>query len=391
MDRSNFISAEMGRFVPFRGIHPITKEEYDTFSFIPAPLPPEITLSIKTVNLIAEASHQLGILQASLKGLPDSSVLLRPALLREAQSTSALEGTYAPIQEVFEGELISEKKQSSQVSEVLNYARAARIAFELINEKPININMLSNLQGMIVEGTEGAKNNQGEIRTIPVIIGDRSQKVSNARFIPCLPGDDLKTGYGEWEKWIHSSNNVPKIAKIALAHYQFETLHPYTDGNGRLGRLIISLQLVMLELLPIPILNLSKWFHQDGARYKDELLALSQLGDFNRWISYFCTGVAEQCKLEIRIIDSLTDFQAKTINKLQEAKERGVVLQLAGDLIRNPVFTASSTAKLFNVTYPPASAAIKKLIALGVIKEQKGDRINSKWYYCPEFFEIISS
>lgn len=390
MNVDEFTPEKMGHFVPFKGIHPFTDEKYDEWSFIPNPLPNEITLSTETHNLIAEASHRLGELEASLKRLPDPQILVRPAFFREAHSTSAMEGTYAPILEVFEGDLMAEGSRSSEIREILNYVKAAEAALEMIAEKPINLNMLSNLQGIIVEGTEGSRSNQGEIRTTPVIIGDRSRKVADARFIPCPPGDELIAGYSEWEKWIHSENNIPKIAKVALAHYQFETLHPYADGNGRVGRLVISLQLVGEKLLALPLLNLSEWFYKDEMKYKDELLELSKRGDFERWISYFTGGVTEQCNRETKIIDDLIDFQANLINELQLKKERGIVLQLARDLIRNPVFTVPSTAKLYGVTYPPALAAVKKLLALGVIKELSRENVNKKRYFCPEFFQIVS-
>ena len=217
----------------------------------------------------------------------------------EAKSTSALEGTYAPLQDILEGDFVKETKISAAVKEIRNYIRASYRGLELIKTKPICISILSELQGITVEGTIGARINQGETRTGQVIIGDDSKPVEMSRFIPPPPTEMLR-GYNEWEKWINEIDDLSPIIIMALGHYQFETLHPYADGNGRIGRLVISLQFVEKGLVNPPVLNLSEWFNNDKEMYKNELLLLSQKGDFDRWVSFFAEAIIGQVAEEIQ-------------------------------------------------------------------------------------------
>ncbi len=387
MDISLFTSPEMGTLVPISGHNRRRNEDYEHFAFLPTDLPLTIQLTNRTHSLVSVASMAVGRLQEYVKRLPKPEILLRPSLAREAKSTSALEGTYAPLQEILEGDFVEDSQISGAVKEIRNYIRAAYRGLELIKTKPICITVLSELQGIMVDGTIGAQVNQGEVRTNPVIIGDDSKPVEMARFIP-PPLPQLTHGYYQWEKWINAESDLSPIIKMALGHYQFETLHPYADGNGRIGRLVISLQFVEIGLLNPPVLNLSEWFNKDKEKYKDELLELSQKGDFDRWVSFFAEAIIGQVELEIRRIQELHEFREKLIQKLTATKERGVVLQLADGLIANPVLTPKQVAIAYGVTTPPAISAIKKLVDLGVLREITGKRYN-RMYVCLEVMKIL--
>jgi len=282
MDVAKFTASEMGEVSRFKGVHPRSGIEYDHFAFKAANLRSSYDLAPSTYKVTAEAAGQLGALGQSLKALPNPKILIRPSIIREAQSTSALEGTYAPLLDIFQGEIDDGTNVSTDIKEILNYVRAAESGLESILIKPISIPMLSSLQSLIVDGTPGGRIDQGKVRSVPVIIGTPDQPIESSRFIPMPPGTELEAAYGEWEKWIHADVELPLVAQIALAHYQFETLHPYADGNGRIGRLIISLQLVASGTLSVPVLNLSEWFNLDKSLYKDQLLELSQSGDLNK-------------------------------------------------------------------------------------------------------------
>jgi Fic family protein len=388
VDISKFIAPEMGRLEPIVGVNYRRNEEYNHFAFVPAPLPYEVKLENRTHTIVAKASMEVGRLQECVKRLPVPGVLLRPSIAREAKSTSALEGTYAPLQEILEGDYLEESQLSNSVKEIRNYMKTADRGLELIKSKPIYITLLSELQGMLVDGTLGAYANQGEVRTGLVIIGDETRPVNEARFIPPPAGEILLTGYYEWEKWINAVNDISPIIKMALGHYQFETLHPYSDGNGRLGRLIISLQFVEHGFLNPPVLNLSDWLNREKEKYKDELLVLSYEGDFDRWIGYFADSIIGQAQREITRIEELLGFRNKLVETLNTSKERGVVLKLADYLIGNPVLSVKRIAEEYRVTYPPASSAVNKLVKLGVLREITGRKYR-RIYVCMEVIRIL--
>lgn len=388
MDISKFTDPKMGRLAPINGINVRRNEAYNHFAFVPAALPYEIQLENKTHTLVAKASMEVGRLQECVKRLPNPGILLRPSLAREAKSTSALEGTYAPLQEILEGDYLDESQISNTVKEIRNYMKAAERGLELIKSKPVCITVLSELQGILVDGTLGAHANQGEVRTGPVIIGDENQPVNEARFIPPPAGEILMTGYHEWEAWINAVNDISPIIKMALGHYQFETLHPYNDRNGRVGRLIVSLQFVEQGLLNPPVLNLSEWLNRDKEKYKDELLALSREGNFDRWINYFAEAIIGQAEREINRIQDLLKFRNSLSATLNASKERGLVLKLPDELIANPVLTVSRIASAYQVTYPPASSAVAKLVKLGVLREVTGKKYN-KIYVCFDLLRML--
>lgn len=387
MDISQFTSPEMGALIQIDGHNTMRNENYNCYAFVPNDLPYTIQLSNRTHTLVSSASVAIGQLQQCVKRLPKPEILLRPSLAREAKSTSALEGTYAPLQEILEGDFVEEMNVSAAVKEIRNYIRAAYRGLEVIRTKPICISMLSELQGITVDGTIGARINQGEVRAGQVIIGDVTKPVEMARFIP-PPATQMMSGYNQWEKWINEIDDLSPIITMALGHYQFETLHPYADGNGRIGRLVISLQFVETGLLNPPVLNLSEWFNNDKEKYKDELLRLSQKGDFDRWISFFAEAIIGQAAREMQRIEELVAFQKELLQKLKNAKERGVVVQLAEGLIAGPVLTAKNVSKMYGVTPPPAISAIQKLMRLGVLREVTGARYN-RLYACLEVINIL--
>ena len=388
MDISKFTNPKMGRLAPISGINVRRNEAYNHFAFVPTALPYEIQLENRTHTLVAKASMEVGRLQECVRRLPNPEILLHPSLAREAKSTSALEGTYAPLQEILEGDYLEASQISNSVKEIRNYMKAAERGLELIKSKPVCITVLSELQGILVDGTLGAHANQGEVRTGPVIIGDENRPVNEARFIPPPAGEILMMGYHEWEAWINAVNDISPIIKMALGHYQFETLHPYTDGNGRVGRLIVSLQFVEQGLLNPPVLNLSDWLNRDKEKYKDELLALSREGNFDRWISYFAEAIIGQAEREINRIQELLDFRNGLAATLNASKARGLVLKLPDELIANPVLTVNRIANAFHVTYPPASSAVAKLVKLGVLKEVTGKKYN-KIYVCFDLLRML--
>lgn len=390
MDTKAFSRSPMGRLVPISGRDNYLGRDYSHFAFVPNPLPKSVPLSERTYNRVTQASLEIGRLDFAVQRLPNPSLLVRPALRREAQSTSALEGTYAPLDEVLEGEFLEEAQQSAELREILNYVRAAELGYQLIEKMPIHFNMVARLQKILVRGTRGDGYDAGKIRSGHVYIGERSRGIEESRFVPPPPGDELRDGISEWEKWINAENDVPLLVKAALGHYQFETLHPFSDGNGRMGRLIASLQLVEAGALNYPVLNLSPWLKEHEQQYKDEMLRVSITGDFNPWVQFFCDAVIAQAQNGVKKIEDVLAVRAQWMEQLQKARVRGVAVNIVDSLIGYPYITVSQAAELHNVTYPPANNAIRKLVDMGILQETTGGNYG-RVFVAPQLRAIFTS
>lgn len=388
MDISAFQASPVGHLQRIQGHDAYLDRPYDHFAFVAEPLPPEVPLAPLTIKLMAEAERSVGRLDAAVNRLPNPSLLVRPALRREAVSTSALEGTYAPFREVLEADYVDERKRSAEVREVLNYVEAAELGLELIQKKPICLNLIAELQAVIVRGTRSDGFDAGRLRSGQVYIGEQKLGIERSRFVPTPEGDVLRDGMSEWEKWINSDDHTPLLVKAALGHYQFETLHPFNDGNGRLGRLIVTLQLVADGAMQYPVLNLSPWFEPRKDSYKDALLAVSQTGNYDPWLQFFFGAVIAQAEDAVTRIDDLLAVRAEFLDRLRTDKAKGVVLEIVEDLIGYPVITPSQAAALHNVTYPPAAKAVERLERLGILREVTGGTYG-RVYACERVMRIV--
>lgn len=392
MQVDEFLNSPVGRLVPVSGHDAYLNRDYRHHAFVPAPLPDDVRLSMGTHKLAHKASMSVGRLDFAVKRLPDPGLLVRPALRREAQSTSALEGTYATLEEVLGADYVEEANRRAEVREVLNYVRAADQALQLIKVKPICLNVIAPLQATLVEGTRGDSWDKGRLRESNVYIGERSKGIEASRFVPPPHGDLLVEGMSDWEKWLHADDDYPLLVKIALAHYQFETLHPFSDGNGRLGRLIVTLQLVTDGALTYPVLNLSPWLEERKDEYKDLLLGVSKTGNFDPWIRFFCDAVHHQAEDGVRRIEELLAFQTDLRQRLIDAKVRhGVVNAVAESLLGYPIITIPQVAELHKVTYPPAKNAISILVELGALRELPGTfAYGAKGFICDPVMQVLN-
>lgn len=388
MRPEDFAGSTAGHVVPIRVYDGRRNVEHVGHAFMPAPLPDDVRLSSRTYKTITEAERSLGRLDAATTKLPNPQLLVRPTLYKEAVSTSALEGTYAPLLDVLEADFIEERRQSVEVREVRNYARAATAGVELIRTEPIRFNLIRRLQQILVAGTRGDSFDSGKLRSTHVFIGEHRNGLGAARFVPPPPGGDLERGVDDWDKWINRIDDIPLLVRVALAHYQFETLHPFSDGNGRIGRLVVVLQLIDQGALRYPVLNLSPYLEPNKDEYKDLLLSVSQHGDYDAWVQFFAQGVLEQSERACRRIDELMEFREVMVEALRVDGAKGVVLQMVDDLIGYPVITPSQAASMHNVTYPPANSAIQRLTRLGFLKEMTG-RSYGRVFACQQVMAIV--
>lgn len=370
MDVEALSKSPVGKLVPISGTD-AKWGPFSYFAFVPDPLPSSVPLKEATVRAVIDAGLALGRLDMAAERVPNPGLLVRPALRKEAQSTSALEGTYAPITEVLEGEIVGPEGVSAETREVLNYVFAAETGVQRLSERPISLNMLADLQGVLVKGTRGETYDAGRLRERQVLIGPKNEPIERARFVPTPEGEPLKVGFSNWERWIHDEGDTHVLVKVTLGHYQFETLHPFADGNGRLGRLIMTLQLIEAGVLKYPLLNIAEWLEPRKEEYVARLLATSIDGNFNSWVAFLCEGIKEQADAAVDRIDRLVAVRDTVLGTVLAAGSRrgGATYRIADELIGYPIIDVPSAAARQDVTYQSANEAIARLVALGVLRE----------------------
>jgi len=390
VDVAAFSKTPVGRLVRITGTDVRFGDDYDHFAFVPNPLPDLLDLNQETYKLVVEASAAIARLDQAAFRLPNPTLLVRPAIRREAVSTSALEGTYAALDEVLEAEFAGTSNVGAAVSEVRNYVTTAETAFEWIKMYPITVGMLESLQKILIAGTPGDGPDAGRLRTKQVFIGSSGRRVSDARFVPPPPGDQLRAGVDAWIDWINRDNSIPLAVKMALGHYQFESLHPFNDGNGRLGRLVCVLQLARAGEMRLPVLNLSPWLERQREAYQNHLLQCSITGRFDDWIQFFCEAMRSQAITAVQKIDRLHDWRDQALIRLREAKVRGVAEKITEDLIGYPMLSVTDTAKRYDVTYIAVNQVIPKLVRHGLIEEWTGKKYG-RLFVAREVMEIYQA
>ena len=361
--------------MPIKGTDPQVGP-WEHVAFAADPLPDaEPLLTAATYRQVARARAALASLDSTAHQLADPSLLRRPVLRREAQSTSALEGTYAPLLDVLAAD--EDAPATTDLREILNYIAMADQAFAwLADDRPLTVGLLTDLQGVLVRGTSSAARWPGSLRGEQVVIGRRPDAlvtdapVRAARFIPVPPGQDLEARVRDLVGWLgtdHSSSIDPVVA-AAMAHYQFETLHPFYDGNGRVGRLFVVMHMLITGVLTEPTLSVSPWFESRRSEYYDRLLAVSTQGSWDDWIAFFSTGL-EASALETRDqVLNLLAVRKSLVERVTESRLRSAkALNLVDLAVSRTSFTVGQVEADLGVTYPRANELVGQLVDLGVL------------------------
>lgn len=390
MEVERFEKSPIGHLVPIKGHDWFLDLDYSHFAYVPDAAPKVLKLSQPTYKAVTDATLALGRLDFAVRRLPDPRLLIGPVLRREAQSTSELEGTYAPLDDVLAADFIDQSRQSAELREVMNYVSAAERGFELIATLPICVRMLGELQLILVRGTRGEMADAGRLRETQVFIGERELGIEHSHFVPIPQGPLLVEGVSDWEKWINDADDqIPLLVKAAVGHYQFETLHPFSDGNGRLGRLIVVLQMMEAGTLTYPVLNLSPWLRLRKEEYKSQLREVSITGDFDPWTRFFATAVQAQAADMVQRIEELLTVRERLLQIVRDSRKHGFVMEVVEDLIGYLVLTPSSTAKRHGVTYNTANDAFKKLEEMGILREVSRETYG-RIFICPDVRRIVT-
>ncbi|MEO8328743.1 MAG: Fic/DOC family N-terminal domain-containing protein [Candidatus Nanopelagicales bacterium] len=362
-------------------------------AFVPARLLDETpALSVATFNRVASARGALAALASASRQLPNAALLLRPALRREAQSTSALEGTFAPLEEVLAaGD--GEPPESDSMREVLNYVHVAEQAFEWHDEgRPLTVGLLSDLQAGLVRGTPADDRHAGRVREIQVMIGGyRGIRVEDARYIPPPPGVELDEQVRDLLQWIEAGHTgvIDPVVAAGMAHYQFEALHPFTDGNGRIGRLLVGMHLMRSKVLNEPTLSISPWFEARRADYYDGLLAVSTDGDWDRWIRFFARGIEKSAEDTVRRIEDLLLAQTRLKERVRAAGLRAeTAMALIDFAMTKPIFTVREIESQLGLKYGRANALVGQLVDAQILRPYD-DAVYNRRFSAPDLLAIL--
>lgn len=280
---------------------------------------------------------------------------------------------------------------TAEIREVLNFERMAELAFTWPEDRPMTIGMLGELQRTLVRGTAGELGDAGGLRDRIVVIGAPGRSLGEARFVPPPPGDQLRAGVEGLLSWINDPPGLPTVVQAAMTHYQFESLHPYSDGNGRLGRLLVIVQLLRGALIREPLLVVSPWFEQRRDQYQDALFALSLSGDWDAWIAFFAEGVAAAAAESQDKVERLVTLQEELRSTVQLAGKRGVAERLAADLVGRPYITQREVSQEYELSKPGANNAIKTLLDLEILERSDIRTFGkARVYVAPSVVKIAS-
>lgn len=366
-----------------RGTVRRTTEEY--WAFYPATLPRHLDLDAESVGLLDEATAAVNRLGGVGLLLPNPHLLIGPYLRLEAVLSSRIEGTQTDVPALLrlEAGQAAPPEQAADAREVANYVVALEHGLQRVRDEfPISVRLMREMHARLLRKVRGRHRTPGYLRKSPVWLG--GDTLDNAVFVP-PPPEAMRDALGDLEIFIHEKP-MPLLVQIALVHYQFEVIHPFLDGNGRLGRILIPLLLVERGVLPEPLLYLSAYFEQNRSEYYDLLLRTSQQGDLTPWLNFFLRGVRRQAQDAERRTHRLVALQADLRNQLLEEGRPGSVLRLAEHLLAQPMVTAPMVARLTGVTAPTANAAIRALVERGDLEEISG-RERYRLYQATEIFK----
>lgn len=354
-------------------------------AFMPAPLPPQPPLSMdgEIATALSKADRALGRLDGSIETLPHPELFLSMFVRREAVLSSQIEGTQASLSDVIRAEAsVKDRALPSDVREVQNYIVAIQQGRKLLETLPISTRLISELHRELMSDVRGQHQNPGEIRTSQNWIGPSGCSLNEALFVP-PPKGEVHRLLSDLEKFLHEDSPLPPLVKIGLAHAQFETIHPFLDGNGRVGRLLITLFLVERTILRHPVLYLSYYFKKHRMEYYYRLQRIRDGGEWESWLIFFLDGVATVANLAAETAHKVLRLREDDRQKVIETFERaaGKPLRVLDRLYTLPVTTPSKLADEQGVSYPTANNMLQSLAAAGVLEEVTGRRRNRIYVY----------
>jgi Fic family protein len=375
MDPTTFIAPAAGRLVTTAS---------GAAAFVPSPLPPALELSWALSDALARAQGAVGHLRGIGRVLPNPHLLIEPFARREAVLSSRIEGTQASLGDLLLFEVGTPER--GDVREVANYVAALEYGFGRLHELPVSLRLIREMHAKLLTGVRGESSAPGEFRDVQNWIGKPGTTISGATYVP-PPVGEMDAALDAFEKFLHSESHLPALIRLALLHYQFEAIHPFLDGNGRVGRLLITLLLHTERLLDQPLLYLSAFFEQHRAEYYDRLLGVSARGAWSEWVDFFLRAVHEQAVDAVDRANTLLVLRDEYRTRMTAARQSVLLLAVIDHLFQSPAVTIAGVARDLGVTYASAKQNVEKLVAAKILEPLSDTR--NRVYMAQEILALI--
>ncbi|MDP9302427.1 MAG: Fic family protein [Actinomycetota bacterium] len=352
-------------------------------AFVPAPLPPNLDLDERLLAILSRADRELGRLDGAIALVPDPDLFVYMYVRREAVLSSQIEGTQASLMDVLEFEALKERaEQRMDVREIVNYVSAMYLGLSRLEQLPISRRLICEVHAELMNGVRGGEPHKtpGEFRKSQNWIGGAS--LVTARFVP-PPWEEVGPAFADLEGYLHDEDPVPPLVRIGLVHAQFETIHPFLDGNGRMGRLLITFWLMQQGILHRPLLYPSLYFKEHRDDYNDRLQAIRDRGEWEAWLAFFIEGIGlaarEAADRALDIARLREEDRARIAAALGKRTTNALVL--LDHLFRLPLVSAKNVEELVGVSQPTASALVRDLTRIGILRETTGRRRDRLFAY----------
>lgn len=360
------------------------------WAFVPPSLPPVLEFDASLVTALSDGDRALGRLAGVGSSLPNPYLLITPFVRREAVLSSRIEGTQATLSELVLFEAAAGGRAATgDVHEVANYVRALEAGIAPDQSLPLSLRLIRDLHRILMTDVRGQERTPGEFRTSQNWIGPSGALINNATFVP-PPPDEMWQSLDRLERYLHEPRILPPLVRLALIHYQFEAIHPFLDGNGRVGRLLVSLLLHHWQVLPQPLLYLSAFFESRRNDYYRLLFEVSTKGAWSPWIEFFARGVADQSTDALTRSGRLLDLRESYRARLMAARSSSLPLRLVDELFMRPAITIGAAQSALGVTWRSAQMNVEKLVRAGIVEEVTRQPRN-RVYLAREIVDILDA
>ena len=357
-------------------------------SFVPTPLPPDPPLLMREdiVAMLVKASKNIAALESISAAIPYMPLFVSMYVRKEALLSSQIEGTQATLDDILDPNL--EKNANLDVAEVVNYVKAMDYAIKTIDFLPLCSRLIKNTHAVLMDNVRGQEKSPGEFRRSQNWIGGQGSLIKNARYIPPNP-EDMLNAMSDLEKFINSEDSIDPLIKAGLIHYQFETIHPFLDGNGRIGRLLIILYLMEQKVLSSPALYISYFLKKNRIEYYDRMSAVRANGDYEQWVLFFLNAVSDTAEDALDTIKKLSALHNKNMAALSGfGKAKTNAMKVLSYLESSPIAEIGKTAKDLGISFNTAAAALSRLSAAG-ITSLKNNSARNRIYTYGEYLDIL--
>ena len=358
-------------------------------SFKPAPLPPNPTIELDraSIAILIEANRNIALLEGLSARIPNMELFVSMYVRKEALLSSQIEGTQCTLEDILDP--LIDENTNLDVSDVVNYVHATEFAINRLKTLPLCNRLIREIHFELMHGVRGQEKNPGEFRRSQNWIGGQGSTLKNARYIP-PNADDMEAAMSDLEKYINGDDDLDPLVKAALIHYQFETIHPFLDGNGRIGRLLITLFLMEKGLLSTPALYISYYLKMNRIEYYDRMTEVRRKGDYEQWISFFLRAIAESAEDAVLTIDKLTALHDNNIAVIEDVPKRQKtnVLKLFSYIEKQPIIDIGRTALALELSYNTVAKIVSLLIEKEILVQH--EKVNrARTYSYADYLEIL--